>query len=684
MAKKPDGSKKLAEPRRPAGAKLPASARKVAALPGQALQQVVHKSQVQQLVLELQNEELRRVQAELEAARDRYVGLYDFSPAGHLTLDSQGLIEEANLRAGALLGLDRDQLVLQPLAPFIAAEDEDLFQRHCRAVVQTGLRQSCEVRLREGAGGVRWVHLESLAVHEQPGRITRWRTALLDISDRKLAELELETQRGQLEAIIGSAMDAIITVDEQERVVLFNRAAELMFLCPAADVLGQSLDRFIPERFRAAHHRGMASFAKTAPSPSSIERLRELRGLRANGEEFPSEASISHVRVEGKQLFTVVLRDITESKVAEEALQARDAFTRTVLNSLPAQVCVLDTGGVILKTNDAWTELVRQRVEGAFTLGAVGDNYLELCRQAIAGGASTGQGILNGVASVLVGHHVGFSTEYSAPLPEEEGWYMVRVTPLKGAQGVVISHMDISERVRMARALEQHLLLLGEQRRELESLTGKLIQAQEQERKRIARELHDDFNQRLAALSVELETLERSPIVTAEPVGRQLAAIREQVGRLSDDLHNMAYRLHPSLLEHVGLEVAMRDHIAEFRKRTRLPVTFLARAVPETIAPDVATNLFRVTQESLQNAAKHAQATEITVRLVGSPKGIGVSVCDNGRGFDLESKQARVKGLGLVSMQERARVLNGFLRIYSVPQGGTKVCVWIPLSQEGA
>lgn len=662
---------------------MPASGRLAAPSPGKALQQVVHKSQVQQLVLELQHEELRRVQAELEAARDRYVGLYDFSPAGHLTLDSQGRIEEANVRAGALLGLERDQLILQPLAPFIAAEDEDLFQRHCRAVVQTGLRQSCEVRLREGAGGVRWVHLESLAVHEQPGRITHWRTALLDISDRKLAELELETQRGQLEAIIGSAMDAIITVDEQEHVVLFNRAAELMFLCPAAEVIGQSLDRFIPERFRAAHHRGMAAFARTASSPSSIERLRELRGLRANGEEFPSEASISHVRVEGKQLFTVVLRDITESKVAEEALQARDAFTRTVLNSLSAQVCVLDRGGVILKTNDAWTELVRQRVEGVFTLGAVGDNYLALCRQAIAGGASAGRGILNGVASVLAGHHVGFSTEYNVSLPEEEGWYMVRVTPLKGAQGVVISHMDISERVRMARALEQHLLLLGEQRRELESLTGKLIQAQEQERKRIARELHDDFNQRLAALSVELETLERSPIVTAEPVVRQLASIREQVGRLSDDLHGLAYRLHPSLLEHVGLEVAMRDHIAEFRKRTRLPVAFLARAVPETIAVDVATNLFRLMQESLQNAAKHAQATEITVRLAGSPKGIGLSVCDNGRGFDLESKQARVKGLGLVSMQERARVLNGFLRIYSVPQGGTKVCVWIPLSQEG-
>ena len=107
---------------------------------------------------------------------------------------------------------------------------------------------------------------------------------------------------------------------------------------------------------------------------------------------------------------------------------------------------------------------------------------------------------------------------------------------------------------------------------DLQSLTGKLIEAQEQERRRIARELHDDFNQRLAALSVELETIERTPPTLPEPIVRHLAAIRGQVGQLSDDLHDLAYKLHPSLLEHVGLEIAMREHVAEFTKRTGLPV----------------------------------------------------------------------------------------------------------------
>jgi signal transduction histidine kinase len=236
----------------------------------------------------------------------------------------------------------------------------------------------------------------------------------------------------------------------------------------------------------------------------------------------------------------------------------------------------------------------------------------------------------------------------------------------------------------MGLALEKHVLLLSEKQKELESLAEKLIEAQEEERKRIARELHDDFNQRLAALSVELETMERTSLIPPGPLARQLADVRAQIGQLSDDLHDLAYRLHPSLLEHVGLAAAVGDHVAEFTKRTGLPVTFTAREVPEILSLEVATNLFRVMQESLQNVSKHAQATEVMVRLSGSSKGIGLSVRDNGKGFDHESKNNRTRGLGLVSMAERARGLGGFLRIHSLPRVGTKVCAWIPRFQKGA
>jgi signal transduction histidine kinase len=214
-------------------------------------------------------------------------------------------------------------------------------------------------------------------------------------------------------------------------------------------------------------------------------------------------------------------------------------------------------------------------------------------------------------------------------------------------------------------------------------LAKKLINAQEDERKRIARELHDDFNQRLAALSVELENMERAPVIKGKLVRQQLIGIRGEVAQLSDDLHDLAYGLHPSLLDHVGLEAALRDHVAEFRKRTGLPATFDARRVPVPLSKEIATNLFRMLQESLQNVSKHAQATKVTVRLSGSPKGVGLSVRDNGKGFDPEDGNKSVRGLGLVSMHERARGLGGFFRIHSLPMGGMKVCAWIPYPREG-
>jgi signal transduction histidine kinase len=236
----------------------------------------------------------------------------------------------------------------------------------------------------------------------------------------------------------------------------------------------------------------------------------------------------------------------------------------------------------------------------------------------------------------------------------------------------------------MARELEKHVVLLGKKREELESLTGKLIEAQEQERRRIARDLHDDFNQRLAALSLELETIERTPSAPPERIARQLAAIRGQVGQLSDDLHDLAYKLHPSLLDHVGLELAVREHVDEFAKRTKVSMIYTPRKVPGTLSPDIATTLFRVMQESLQNVSKHAAATNVTVRLTGSSKGIGLSVRDNGKGFEMDGRQAERVGLGLVSMQERARLMGGFLQIHSRPGQGAKVCAWIPFSQEDA
>src|SRR5262245_13899150 len=188
MAKKPDALKKPEGLRQEAEEVLQATRSDVAAMPVNDMQSLVHEIQVHQIELDMQNDELRRTQIELEAARDRYLDLYDFSPAGHLTLDTQSKVVEANVRAGILVGMSRKELIGHPLIGIIARDHEDTFRRHCQDVLMTGTRQNCDVRLRKEPGAAQWVHFESLAVHDNPGHITHWRTALLDISDRKRAE----------------------------------------------------------------------------------------------------------------------------------------------------------------------------------------------------------------------------------------------------------------------------------------------------------------------------------------------------------------------------------------------------------------------------------------------------------------------------------------------------------------
>ena len=156
---------------------------------------------------------------------------------------------------------------------------------------------------------------------------------VMDITERKQAEAALRESEERTARIVASAMDAIISVDSQQRVILFNAAAEKMFGHRAADVLGQPLDRFIPQRFRAHHHHHIEAFAATGVTTRTMGALGQISGVRANGEEFPIEASISQISVGAQKLFTVILRDITERKQTESALRESEARHRTILQT---------------------------------------------------------------------------------------------------------------------------------------------------------------------------------------------------------------------------------------------------------------------------------------------------------------------------------------------------------------
>ena len=218
------------------------------------------------------------------------------------------------------------------------------------------------------------------------------------------------------------------------------------------------------------------------------------------------------------------------------------------------------------------------------------------------------------------------------------------------------------------------LLVQGRRRRRAETaavaLSGRLLTAQEDERRRLARELHDDLTQRLARLAIDAGRLERS-------AGAGASAMRQDLVRLSEDVHALSYRLHPSVLDDLGLVEALRAECDRVARHGDLRVDVEARGVPEAVPAETSLCLFRVAQEALSNAARHGSATAVTVLLSPRGQGLQLAVSDNGSGFDPERSRERAS-LGLASMRERVRLLRGELDIESTPGRGTTVVAWVP------
>jgi signal transduction histidine kinase len=269
------------------------------------------------------------------------------------------------------------------------------------------------------------------------------------------------------------------------------------------------------------------------------------------------------------------------------------------------------------------------------------------------------------------------SFEYcSLLLDGHEKWFSAQYLPDRDRQGNVTGLFILLTDITAFKVIEATLL---ERERQLESLSARLLQSQEEERRRIARELHDDFTQRLAALTIDLRTIQLvSPGSDSLSVS-QPQRLGDVVEQLATDLQQMAHRLHPSILEHVGLEVAVREQLVEFAARTGISTEAMVRDLPNAVPLEQALCLYRVLQESLQNIRKHADAKNVLVRLLKIGRGVGLCVHDDGRGFEQAQRITNRHSLGLTSMEERVKLHQGTFRIRTQPGNGTEVHVWVPL-----
>jgi signal transduction histidine kinase len=215
---------------------------------------------------------------------------------------------------------------------------------------------------------------------------------------------------------------------------------------------------------------------------------------------------------------------------------------------------------------------------------------------------------------------------------------------------------------------------------QISDMFGRLIAAQETERTRIARDLHDDVSQRLAGLSIMMSGIKRR--LAGEPHADLVPAVtsmQESASALAEEIRHFSHNLHPALLEHAGLGAALRACCAEFEKLHGIKVACSAGADTEQVESATALCLFRIAQEALRNVAKHADARRVALTLTQTPDGVQLSIADDGKGFDLAGARGAAAGLGLVSIDERARLLRGSVQIDTQPRGGTRLHVRIPL-----
>ncbi|WP_162877983.1 PAS domain S-box protein, partial [Trinickia diaoshuihuensis] len=350
----------------------------------------------------------------------------------------------------------------------------------------------------------------------------------------------------RLMAIIRSSSEAIITIDEQQRIVMFNPAAEQVFRCSAMDAIGTPIERFIPERFRQGHRKHVERFGETGVTERKMGRQQPvLVGLRADGEEFPIEASIAQIHDGQGKFYTVMLRDVTERVRAEDALKAS--------------------------------------------------------------------------------------------------------------------------------------------RQELRELSANLQNVREEEKTRIARELHDDLGQQLTALKMDLSAAEQSlaEAPNAPPsVLAQLKGMRRLIDSTVGSVRRIAADLRPVMLDDLGLMPAIDWLLTDFTTRYGIEIERRIEPGGAQFSRNGATTLFRIVQEALTNVARHAEATLVRLALVVEDDQCVVSISDNGRGAPTAPNHegSGEKSFGLLGIRERVHILGGSVSIETATRKGFTLKVRIPLA----
>jgi PAS domain S-box-containing protein len=365
----------------------------------------------------------------------------------------------------------------------------------------------------------------------------------------------------------------------------------------------------------------------------------------------------TNMDVTGRKRTEEELLEVNRSLEAQAALlQSREELLKIFVKSVPAGVAMLDRDMRYLQVSERWCE--DHSVASSQVLGRshyelfpdIPQRWKEMHRRALEG-------------ETLRVDEDRWDREDGTT-----AWVRWEIRPWRTPTGIVGGVLIFAEDITHHKKMEEAI----------SGMSRKLIESQEQERVRIGRELHDDIGQRLALLAVELQQLQQDSVTLPEVLSR-MGELQKQTTEIATDVQSLSHELHTSKLEYLGLAVAMRSFCREFGEHHKVEIDFQSHDLASPVPPDISLCLYRVLQEALHNSAKHSGGGHLEVQLWGTSDQIYLTVRDSGLGFDSEAaKESR--GLGLISMQERVKLVNGTLSIESRPKRGTTICARVPLN----
>ncbi len=663
-------------------------------------QRLLHELEVHQIELEMQNAELRLARDEADLVREKYADLYDFAPVGYFTILADGTIRMVNLAGAAIVGMERSRLVGRSFEMLISPARRSTFSAFLEQVFARNAESGIESELVHKGQADRCV---TINVQLSPDG-QECSMCVTDISGRKRDEDALRVSEIRYRRLFEAAHDGVLLMDPATRKITdANPFMTKLLGYPHAELVGKELYEIGLLRDEAA-------------SQEMFQKLKKSREVRY--ENLPLESQDGrHQEVEvvanlyqenGKPVIQCNIRDITERKLAEDALRRNEALFSALIGQVPIGVYVVDAGFHLQQANSP-------ALKGFGDIDhPVGKDFAEIIR------------ILwpKRVADHTLArfrHTLATGEPYRSPdfahrrrdigVKEFYEWQIERVILPAGEFGVVCFFNDITARIQ-AEKIQRHLEILTasnvklkqeilrrqaveevlrcareeetrllkqsrNQELRLRDLSHQILHVQESERKRISRELHDVIAQTLVGINVHVSALAQETNDELGSLQERIANTHRMVEESVEIVHQFAQELRPTMLDDLGLIPALQTSLKSFMEETGIRVSLKAFAGIEN-APDVVrTAFYRIAQEALMNAAKHAKATAVEILIENLDCGISMEISDNGQGFEVQKAQpSKRKGrLGLIGMRERAEMIGGDFSIASAPGAPTTIRV---------